>query len=236
MKTLLLLWAVSLGTILSLAQTKSPAAVEITAEPSHHLALENRYVRVFQVEVAPRSATLLHRHRHDYVFVSLGPSEISNEVQGKPAVKLTLKDGETRFAPGNFAHLARNLSNEPFRAVAIEFLQDEKAHNSPPPKWDEDRALHVLHGGTEDVMFVKDGVRVSETDLQIAGVVPKHRHTRPHLVLAITDLELRSDVPGQGASNLEMKSGDVKWVDSLYTHTLTNVGKGEAKFVTLEFQ
>ena len=36
-------------------------AVEITAEPAHHLALENEWVRVFQVEVAPHAATLLHR-------------------------------------------------------------------------------------------------------------------------------------------------------------------------------
>src|SRR5580704_7524773 len=47
-----------------LAQTATE--VEITAEPSHHLALDNEYVRVFKVEVAPHSSTLMHRHRHDY--------------------------------------------------------------------------------------------------------------------------------------------------------------------------
>ena len=50
------------------AQTNATKEVEITAEPSHHLALENNYVRVFKVEVAPHAATLMHRHRHDYVF------------------------------------------------------------------------------------------------------------------------------------------------------------------------
>ena len=37
--------------------------VEITAEPSHHLAVENEYIRAFKVEVAPHTATLMHRHR-----------------------------------------------------------------------------------------------------------------------------------------------------------------------------
>ena len=34
------------------AADTAPPAVEITAEPSHHLAIENEWVRVFQVELA----------------------------------------------------------------------------------------------------------------------------------------------------------------------------------------
>src|SRR5512143_2712022 len=107
--------------------------VEITAEPSHHLAIENEHVRVFQVEVAPQAATLLHRHRHDYFFVTLGDSHVSNEVADKGAVELALSDGETRFTPGNFAHVARNLADRPFRNVTIELLQDEKTRTAPSP-------------------------------------------------------------------------------------------------------
>lgn len=228
----------ALCTILLLAVTVSatPAEVEITAEPSHHLVLQNQYVRVFQVEVAPHAATLLHHHRHDYVFVTLGPAEISNEVVGKPPVTLKLQDGEVRASDGGFAHIARNLAATPFRNVAVELLQDEKAHTSPPPQWDDDRSLQVLHGGTQQILFVKDGVRVSETELQVAGSVPRHHHAHPHLVIAITDLLLRNDVVGKGASNVEMKSGDIKWLEAGLTHSITNVGTREAKFVTLEFQ
>jgi quercetin dioxygenase-like cupin family protein len=60
--------------------------VQITSEPSHHLVLENEYLRVFKVEVAPHASTLMHRHRHDYVFVTLGDAHVSNEVEGKPPV------------------------------------------------------------------------------------------------------------------------------------------------------
>jgi quercetin dioxygenase-like cupin family protein len=222
--------------LLAVAVSASPAEVEITAEPLHHLALQNNYVRVFQVDVPPAAATLLHRHRHDYAFVSIGASEVSNEVAGKPAVNLKLHDGEVRTADGGFAHIARNLAATPFRAVAVEFLQDEKAHATPPPPWDDDRSLQVLHAGTQQVLFVKDGVRVSEIELQVAGSVPKHHHAHPHLVIAVTDLLLRNDEPGKPASNVEMKSGDVKWVEAGVTHTITNVSTTEAKFVTLEFQ
>ena len=232
------LYALCIAFLLTIAvASPTPAAeVEITAEPLHHLALQNSYVRVFQVEVAPHAATLMHRHRHDYVFVSLGATEVSNEVAGKPAVILKLQDGEVRSADGGFAHIARNLAPTPFRAVAVEFLQDDKAHASPPPPWDDDRSLQVLHGGTQQILFVKDGVRVSETELQVAGSVPRHHHAHPHLVIAVTDLLLRNDVVGKGASNVEMKSGDIKWIEAGITHSLTNVGTSNAKFVTLEFQ
>jgi quercetin dioxygenase-like cupin family protein len=213
----------------------APPEVAITNEPHHHLAFENDYVRVFKVEVLPQAATLLHRHHHDYVFVTLGASEVSNEVVGKPPVRLHLRDGDTRFVPGNFAHIARDLAPTPFRNLTIEFLQDDTLRNRLPPKWGEERALKVFNGGTQDILFVNDGVRVSEIELQAGGVVPSHHHQGPHLLVALTDLEVRSDVEGMGPMLGHFKSGEVKWLPGGYTHTLTNLGKQTAKFVTLEF-
>lgn len=224
-----------LSTLLA-AQTAAPSEAELTAEPSHHLFLENEYLRLFKVEVAPHSQTLMHRHRHDYVFVTLGATEVENDVLGKPPVTLKLQDGETRFSPGNFAHIAKNLSDAPFRNVTIEFLKDEEAKKTPPPKWDEERGLHVFDGGTQHIMFVQDGVRVSEIELRPGATLPKHHHAGPHLLVAVSDLELRSDVEGQGPMPGLFKSGDVKWLPGGYTHTLTNVGKQPAKLITLEFQ
>ena len=234
MKRHTIFFAFLLVAVTGLSQT--PASVEITAEPHHHLLLENPYVRVFRAEVAPGDATLMHRHGHDYVFVSIGASDVLNQVEGKPAVTLKLKDGETRFAAGPFSHIARNQATTPFVAIAVELLQDQAAHTTPPPKWDEERGLHVLSGGTRDIMFVQDGVRVSEIELQAGAVVPSHHHNGPHLVVAVTDVDLRSDIEGKAPMPVHMKAGDAKWVLGGYTHTVTNTGKQEARFVTLEFQ
>ena len=214
--------------------------VEITAEPGHHLILENQYVRVFKVEVAAHASTLMHRHRHDYVGVTLGASQVENDVAGKPPVTLKLQDGETEFVPGGFAHIAKSLTDQPFRNITIELMQDEKSRQLASRKWgvngDEDRGLHILNGGTLDILFVKDGARASELQLQPGGVLPKHHHAGPHLVVAVTDLNLRSDVEGKGPSSVQLKAGDVTWVKGGFTHTLTNVGQQNAKLITLEFQ
>src|SRR5207245_10564796 len=86
--------------------------------------------RAYYVEVPPNAETQLHRHDHDYLFVALGDSKVIIAVLGKPEVYLSLKDGETHFTPGGFAHVARNLSDTPFRNVTIELLHAQgEAHN-----------------------------------------------------------------------------------------------------------
>jgi beta-alanine degradation protein BauB len=216
---------------LAAAQTE----VEITAEPHHHFVLANDFVRVFNLEVAPHESTLIHRHRHDYIYVVLGPAHVSNDVVGKPPLEIRFVDGDTRYLDANFAHAARNLADTPFRNVTVELLQDEKARKTPPPKWDEERGLSVFDRGTKHILFVKDGVRVSEIELQPGGMIPSHHHDGPHLLVAVSDLDVRSDVEGKGPMPGHFKAGESKWIPGGYTHTLTNVGKQPAIFVTLEF-
>jgi quercetin dioxygenase-like cupin family protein len=211
-------------------------AVEIPAEPSHHLALENERVRVFQVEVAPHAATLLHRHGHDYVLVTLGDAHFSNEVQGKAPAEVKLADGESRFTPGHFVHVARNLADRPFRNVTIELLQDEKLRDAPSPWPPEAEGNKEFPGVRIKVLFIHDGARVSEVELQPGATVPSHHHDGPHLVVAVSDLELSSDVEGRGPMPAKIKAGDVKWLPGGFTHTLTNTGKSPARLVTVEFK
>ena len=145
----------------------------------------------------------MHWHRHDYIYVTLGDTEFINAVKDKPPVTVKLQDGETRFSPATFAHIARNVTDRPFRNVTIEILEDESLRNPAAHgdvKWDEDRGLETFPGGTKQILFVKDGIRVTEFELQPGGVVPMHHHTGPHLLVAVTDLDIRSNVEGMSAN------------------------------------
>ena len=170
----LLLCAGCLGAAFVAAQVTSNE-VEITNEPHHHLTFENQYVRIFNVEVDPNTETKVHWHRHDYIAVTLGDAQISNTVKDKPAVPVKLADGETRFSSGNFAHFVRDVGPQPFRNVTIEILHDESLRNLAAQgkvHWDDDRGLEILTSGTKEILFVKDGIRVSEFELTPGGVVP----------------------------------------------------------------
>lgn len=215
------------------AQAAAPD-VEITAEPHHHLTFENKSVRVFNVEVDPNTETLMHWHRHDYIYVTLGAAEISNTVKDKPPVTVKFTDGDTRFSPATFAHFVRDTGPEPFRNVTIEILEDDSLRQSTA-KWDEGRGLDVLTKGTKQILFVKDGIRATEFELQPGGIIPTHHHSGPYLLVAVSDLDIRSDVEGRGPMPGHFKSGDSKWLPGNYSHTVTNTGQQPAKFVTLEF-
>jgi hypothetical protein len=226
--------------LIALFLFQTAAEVEINAEPHHHLIFTNDQVRVFNVEVPAGSQTLMHWHHHDYIYVTIGPTELSNEVEGKPPVTLKLQDGETRFSPGPFAHLVRVSPGQPFHNITVELLQDEKFRRLPehrdPAHPEEDRGLNILNGGTEEILFVKDGVRVSEVELQPHGVV--RISTNPQLLIAVTNLHLiyqgPPNVPHSLSTDVDRRSGEVVWHDH-GRHLLTNYTNAVAKFVILEF-
>ena len=211
----------------TMVMTKTRAKTKTRKIPPYHVILENEYIRVFRVEVPPHAQTLIHRHDHGYVFVTLGDSEVENTVTGKPPVQLKLENGDTRFLLGGFSHTARNLSDQPFRNITIELLKD----NTHAPAVE----LAAPLSPAQKALFIQNGVRVSEIRLGPGASIPKHEHTTPHLVVAVSDLDLRSDVAGKPPAEAHVKSGEIKWVPGGFTHTLTNTGTTEARFITLEF-
>ena len=231
-----LLLVLSLTTILA---AQSPQAVEITAEPHHHLIFENAQLRVFSVDVVPHTDTLLHAHRHDYIYVMFGDSEVINAVEGKPPAPSKLTDGQVGFTPGNFSHIVHN-GDHPFRNLTVELLQDDKLRQSSY-RWDETRGLDILPAGTKEILFVQDGIRVSEFELQPDAAVPSVHHSYPLLLIAVTDLALYTTDPRThgssqpGPISRHFQAGGSVWLPHGFGRPITNAGPHSAKFVTLEF-
>ncbi len=223
--------------LMLVAQDAAPE-VEIAAEPHHRLVLENKFVRVFNFEVDPGAGTLMHWHRHDYIAVALTPGEISNTVEGKAPASVKFQPGDTGFSAAPFAHAVLCTGDHPFRNLTIEILNDDvlRHTNSPwDPRQNEDRALNIFTGGSQQILFVKDAIRVSEFELQPGATAPIHHHKGPHLFVAVNDLDLRSDSKGLSPIPRHFNAGDSKWLPGNYSHSLTNTGAKPAKFVTLEF-
>jgi quercetin dioxygenase-like cupin family protein len=207
------------------------ASVAITSEPHHHLALENPYVRVFKVEAPAHATTLVHRHDHDYIYVVLGASHITNVVEGKSPVQQRLQDGEVKFVPGNFAHKITNDADTPFRNVTVEILQPKK---DDPAKAAEARGLDIGHGAMsmEETLFVKDGVKASEVTLNPGGML--HLESGgPRLIITVTALHYAG--PACGALGTPMDAG-FDWIAAGAEHMLTNTCKTPTRFVVLEFE
>ena len=220
------------------AVMQQPAAVEITSEPSHHLAFQNEWVRAFNVLAPAKASTLVHRHNYDYVYVTLGDTDITNARVGEAPVPLMLKDGEVRFTKGGFAHAVINNSEHPFHNITIELLRPStgvhpcnESCDLPVPCSSADKSSC---GSARKVVESDQWVAVAVT-LPPSATTGEHTHAGPHLAVAVTDLDLKQKSKDNRESSLHLKSGDIAWVDPI-THTITNAGAQTTKLIGLEFK
>jgi len=215
------------------ASAEPGKTIDDAAEPHHHLAFQNQYVRAFMVRIEPQESTLKHQHNHDYVNVTLGPAELSNEIDGKPPAAVKPQEGQVRSIDGRGPpHVVRNVGTTPYRNLTIEILKDGPAEPTLAAKWDEDKGVSSFDGGSREIILVKDGVRVSKIQLKPGGGLPKQTKTTPTFIVALTDLDLKE--AGTGRS-VQLKSGDVKWDEDGSIRALSNNAKQDARLVTLEF-
>jgi quercetin dioxygenase-like cupin family protein len=216
-------------------------SVEITSEPSHHFVFQNEYVRVFDVTVAPRATTLVHKHNYDYLFVTLGDSDVVSVRPGEKPVALKLKDGEVRFTPGNFAHAAINQADRPFHNITIELLKPSTSVKVCTESCN-------VSGGCIGAMAPPNPVcpdtiqRISSDQWMVAMVtlppsarMEQRTNPPPRLVIAVSDLDFAGQTDAAG-NNIKRAPGYVGWVPAGVSHALTNNGSKPAQFVTLEFK
>jgi len=198
------------------AQSTAPSIVPIIKEPSHDMVLDNEYVRVFYVEVPPHAETQYHQHDKDYIFVTLGDSSVDSVRVGEKPVHLDLKDGDTRFTKGEFAHKAVNQSDKPFRNVTIELKSKYKLeqfgcnHNCKK----EIKFKEVIGNSEELFSLGGSGDSVTRYHLFPAGSKTiTHSYSRTYiamdadlsvLIIAISEFDLE-----ENGKKKSMKPGDV---------------------------
>ncbi|MCU1287435.1 MAG: hypothetical protein JWO13_3785 [Acidobacteriales bacterium] len=209
----------------------APAVVPIAKEPWHHLVFENEYVRVFKVEVAPHAETLYHKHDVDYVFVTLGDSDVDSVRVGEKPVRLLLKDGDTRFTKGGFAHKAVNNSDKPFVNVTVELkkaFDAEMKNCEEPMKCTRDIMLGGSPIGDSTSLFTNGFVTVVRHHLKAgASLTSSYYSARGKdkiLFVPLTQAKVNfggisellniGQVYFSGAGELEVNAGDddVRWV------------------------
>ena len=196
--------------------------------------MENDFVRVFDVVVAAHDATLMHRHDHDYTFVILGDSDISNERMNEKSVRLTLKDGDVRYSKGGFAHIARNMADTPFHNITIELKNPGKPVCGIDPG---SICENVTKNQTTQKLFCTEHVVAQLTTIEPGQQTPLHTHTGPHLGIAIDDLTFENQVSDKPAVSISMKKGEFKWISVTgMNHYLKNVGNSRGRLVSFEFK
>ena len=94
--------------------------VDIADEPHHHLIIANDYVRVFAVDVPPRTRTLCHLHPHDYLLYVAAGAEIVSAARDEEPKRLKYVAGECELSKAGMVHVVENLGDTAFRNVVVE--------------------------------------------------------------------------------------------------------------------
>ena len=232
MKTTLALLLAFAAIALS-AAADNDTAVPMSQEPHHHLVLENEYTRVYDVTVPAHESTLMHRHDNDYLAVILEPAEIQNAVVGRSVTKGRAGKGEVRFAAAPLSHRLLDNGDTPFRNITIEIL---KKKSGTPRETTPERGLDIGHGGLIDTVVDNSQVRVQDVQIAAGGMLHKHSHKFPLLVVALSDLDLHNMPQGKPEAMVHQTAGEVKWIGAGSTHEMMNVGKQQAHFIEVEFK
>jgi hypothetical protein len=242
--SLLLLLAFSLS-------AQAPDAVPIAKEPHHHLVLENDYVRVFRVSLRAHDATLLHQHDVPYLYVSLGPADVINAVQGKPEARIVMADGQLGYSPGHFAHIARTDAGSTFDNVTIELLKPQgeprnlcdkivagpvKECSSDFSKLPSNSPLIAL----AQAMRQRGQLETDEIVVTSFSIALKMNYNEPDLqssrLLVVDDnSELQVESPGETSKPLH--AGEVLWLEAGKKWTIVTPGPHKlTRFLLIRFK
>ncbi len=240
MKLRSLFLLLALSGVLAFAQDAAKpatATVEVAGEPSHHLKVENEYVRAYFVEIAPGQSTLMHHHSTDYVAVAIGPSEVDSIGPGGTTKHIAFQDGQVNYAPAGVVHAVRNPGPATFRNATIEMLQNQ-GHPVCVKNCDNDPRATDWPALPEGIKAVGYGdsfriVAVTIKPQQTISVVDPF----PHLVVVLTDAQMRFVDAGKAPQNVSRHTGEILFHQPHPPNTTTtNTGSEDVRLIEIHFK
>jgi hypothetical protein len=220
------------GVAVARQEAAKPAehAVPISQEHHHHLILENRYTRVYEVEVPAHEATLMHEHDHDYAYVVLGDADVTNTVAGKAPVKMHLADGTVNFSRGPFAHIAADDGDTPFRNITIVLLRPQGEVKSLHPTVD----AALQSGAGEAPMMETNEMRVSAVGIASGSSWSPKENGHDRLIILLD--KMQDDSAPREPKAPTFPAGMLRWIPAGSALTLRNAEESEMKLLVVEFK
>lgn len=109
-----------------LAHPPSPTPAGYLTDPWHRWALENQYVRVYDVRVPPGETTDFHLHARDQVAIYVSGGWVSVQIEGQPWGQPKLMERGSLAYTGHAAkpmtHRLRNDGPDEYHVVLVQFL------------------------------------------------------------------------------------------------------------------
>ena len=224
-------WLVITAVIVAPVLFDRPAAAQdaVAGAPgAYTIELENQWVRVLRLKLAPRETTAVHVHPN-IVGVLLTDVQVTVTNADSTTQQLVRKAGEVLYRPGMPAHSEQNMSDQPLEAVLVE-LKPGAAGASAPVTLDP----VTLDPDHHPVLIDNPLVRAIRTILEPHLKSPMHEH--PHYVVVyLTELHTTMKMADGREVDNPRRPGDVAWRDAL-KHETENIGEKTAVEIQIELK
>ncbi len=225
-------------------QNDKSAAVELSQEPHYQEILKNSAVRVWLLELPPHQTTAMHRHRTEYIQIQLNDGQTSaTRLTSPPSAPLTrqFSEGEMWYAPTTIHSLKSESAVTTVRQIEIELLQRgpsadyvrDAFNDAAQPKFFPPPVDPLATYQQTGTMY---NIYLTRQQLLPGAATPLHEHHAAHLVVALSDLELRNEVEGKAPVTVKLSQGEVRWLEGGFKHKLTNGGNRPAQMMTVEYR
>ncbi len=218
------------------AKAQFGPTVEIPADATHQLKIENEYLRAYYVTIAPEKSTLMHHHGYDYVAVALGQTVIDVYAPDGMVKHVVLEDGDARYTPAGVTHAVTDMASTPFHNATIELLQNHGGKVCVNNCADDPRAKDWPPLTPESKLVgYGDTFRISEATIKPQQTV-SNEEAYPHLVILLTDMHVHSGPAGSGGMDFNGKAHEMMFHGGHPDHGLTNVGDQDIRLIVMEFK
>jgi hypothetical protein len=215
----------TLLTLFILGSLRLPAQ-DAQASPDFKVEIENRWVRVDRLRLAPHAEQGMRQYLNTVaVFLRDADLRVAN-VDGT-ARQVHQKAGDVIFMAAA-RQAEANLSDRPVEVVLVEL----KPERLKPPKITLDPVK--LDPEHHTVPLENDRVRVLRTVLEPHLKSPVHEHPS-YVVVYLTELHTTMKLADGRMVDNPRKPGDIAWRDA-YSHQTENIGEKTAVEIQVELK
>jgi hypothetical protein len=205
----------------------------IAREPHHHLVFQNEYVKVYEVEVGPHSATLEHQHGYDNLFVAFGEAHLANRVTGRQETHVDLADLAVNFSRAPYSHVIRNEAGRPFRNITIELLRPQGDLEKYDPSLDAALAAIPERGRSvrQATVLETQEMRLRAVSVSAGSSWSVPHDGREHLLVRLDKIHNA----GTREANSAFPAGMVVWISAGHDWNIYRAGRQDMKIMVLDF-
>ncbi len=200
--------------------------------------LDNETVSVLALDLPPRARAASYQNQHDVLWIGLNDATV-NFIDGEQrSIEVQFRPGDVRFFRSFSVQQVANRGGGTFRGVMLAL--NSRAAGSGGACGCGSQVEQAVCGCPNAVPLPKLWA-VAVRDVTIAGTALAAGDGFPSAVprgntvlVAVTPVELRDDQGSAQPAFIRLAAGEAHWLPA-GTHRLSNIGKGNARFVTVEF-